>query len=99
MSDPKEQRADGCSVFFSILLGLLFVCSFFIIQKLFNFSDETSEDMISSERKKKISSYSNDSELFKSKVDSFYLDKNFSLESSMNETVRKYKSDPQNKTD
>ena len=55
--------------------------------------------MISSERKKKISSYSNDSELFKSKVDSFYSDKNFSLESSMNETVRKYKSDPQNKTD
>ena len=99
MSDPKEQRADGCSVFFSILLGLLFVCSFFIIQKFFNFSDETSEDMISSERKKKISSYSNDSELFKSKVDSFYSDKNFSLESSMNETVRKYKSDPQNKTD
>ena len=99
MSDPKEQRADGCSVFFSILLGLLFVCSFFIIQKFFNFSDETSEDMISSERKKKISSYSNDSKLFKSKVDLFYLDKNFSLESSMNETVRKYKSDPQNKTD
>ena len=77
-----------------------FICVlFFYHPKVFNFSDETSEDMISSERKKKISSYSNDSELFKSKVDSFYLDKNFSLESSMNETVRKYKSDPQNKTD
>jgi len=99
MSDPKEQRADGCSVFFSILLGLLFVCSFFIIQKFFAINDETSDDMISSDRKKKISSFSNDSELFKLKVDSFYLDKNFSLESSMNETVRKYKSDQQNKTD
>ena len=71
MSDPKEQRADGCSVFFSILLGLLFVCSFFIIQKFFVINDETSDDMISSERKKKISSYSNDSELFKSKIVSF----------------------------
>jgi len=99
MSDPKEQRADGCSVFFSILLGLLFVCSFFIIQKFFVINDEASDDMISSDKKKKISSFSNDSELFKSKVDSFYLDKNFSLESSMNETVRKYKSDQQNKTD
>ena len=99
MSDPKEQRADGCSVFFSILLGLLFVCSFFIIQKFFAINDETSDDMISSDRKKKISSFSNDSELFKLKVDSFYLDKNFSLESSMNETVRKYKSDQQKKTD
>ena len=99
MSDPKEQRADGCSVFFSILLGLLFVCSFFIIQQFFVINDEASDDMISSERKKKISSYLNDSELFKSKVDSFYSDKNFSLESSMNETVRKYKSDPQNNTD
>ena len=77
---------------FPFLLGLICVL-FFYHPKVFIFSDETSEDMISSERKKKISSYSNDSELFKSKVDSFYSDKNFSLESSMNETVRKYKCD------
>ena len=55
MSDPKEQRADGCSVFFSILLGLLFVCSFFIIQQFFVINDEASDDMISSERKKNMS--------------------------------------------
>lgn len=88
MSDPKNQRADGCSVFFSILLGLLFVSSYFIFQMFFDIDDNKEDtSMLPNKRAEYISNFNNESENFISKVDSYYTDKNKSLESFMQETV------------
>ena len=90
MSDPKQQRADGCSVFTSLLLGLLFISSFFIIQKFFEVKKEDTE-MEPNKRSESISTFSIESENFINKIDSFYADKNNSLESTMQSTVELYK--------
>ena len=58
MSDPKAQRADGCSVFFSLLLGALFVLAFFFFEKIFRVEDTNEPDTyISSQRKEEIDKY------------------------------------------
>lgn len=91
MSNPSNQRADGCSVFFSILLGLLFVGSYFLFQQFFDIEDDKKiTDMISNERAVKISAFSNESAKFINNVDTFYSDKNFSLRSAMEETLNSY---------
>ena len=36
MSDPKLQRADGCSVFFSLIIGIILVSAYFLFQVYFD---------------------------------------------------------------
>jgi hypothetical protein len=91
MSDPKQQRADGCSVFFSLLLGLVFVSAYFLFQMFFDIEESTdSNPIISEERRSKVESYETNSSQFEYSVDQFHRNSNSTLESSMLQTVEKY---------
>jgi hypothetical protein len=97
MSDPKAQRADGCSVFFSLILGALFVLAFFFIEKVFIVKDINEPDTyISSQRKDKIDKFKLESATFIEKVDSFHIENNTSLESFMQNTINNYQTSSEN---
>lgn len=97
MSDPKAQRADGCSVFFSLILGALFVLAFFFIEKVFIVKDINEPDTyISSQRKDKIDKFKLESATFIEKVDSFHIENNSSLESVMIKTINNYQTKSEN---
>ena len=97
MSDPKQQRADGCSVFFSLLLGLVFVSAYFLFQMFFDIEESTdSNPIISEQRRSKVESYENNSAQFEYSVDQFHRNSNSTLESSMLKTVENYTTGSQN---
>ena len=97
MSDPKLQRADGCSVFFSLLLGLIFVSAYFLFQMFFDFEESADTNpVISEQRRKKVESYETNSAQFEHSVDQFHRSSNSTLESYMLKTVDKYSADSQN---
>jgi len=97
MSDPKEQRADGCSLTFSLILGVLFVISFFFFEKLFMVEDENEPDsIISTQRKEKVDQFKLESVNFIEKVDSFHIENNSSLESVMIKTINNYQTKSEN---
>lgn len=96
MSDPKLQRADGCSVSFSLILGLVFVCAYFVLQIFFDADEKTELNSITvDERKKKVESYQVESKQFENSVDQFHINKNSNLESSMQKTIEMYSIDLQ----
>lgn len=95
MSDPKTQRADGCSIFFSLIIGALLIASFFFFEK---FAAEDSENdpnsMISNKRKAQIEQFNLNSVSYSKKIDEFHSDKNSSLEEIMGKTINTYISKP-----
>lgn len=97
MSDPKLQRADGCSVFFSLLLGLIFVSAYFLFQIFFDIEESADTNpVVSEQRRKKVESYETNSSQFENSVDQFHRSSNSTLESSMLQTVEKYNTGSQN---
>ena len=97
MSDPKLQRADGCSVFFSLILGLVFVSAYFLFQMFFDTEEiADTNPVISKERRQKVESYKTNSAQFEHSVDQFHRSSNSTLESSMLKTVEKYTTGSQN---
>jgi hypothetical protein len=97
MSDPKLQRADGCSVFFSLLLGLIFVSAYFLFQIFFDIEESADTNpVVSEQRRKKVESYETNSSQFENSVDQFHRNSNSTLESSMLQTVEKYNTGSQN---
>ena len=65
MSDPKLQRADGCSVFFSLIIGIILVSAYFLFQLYFNDENKVeSNNMVSDQRSKKIMEFKKDSKKF-----------------------------------
>tara|TARA_B100001057_G_C22474818_1_gene804106 strand:- start:74 stop:382 length:309 start_codon:yes stop_codon:yes gene_type:complete len=97
MSDPKLQRADGCSVFFSLILGLVFVSAYFIFQIFFDIEESSDTNpLVSERRRQKVESYETNSMQFENSVDQFHRSSNSTLESSMLKTVEKYTTGSQN---
>ena len=69
MSDPKLQRADGCSVFFSLIIGIILVSAYFLFQVYFDEENNVeSQSMISDQRSKKIMEFKNDSNILNQKL-------------------------------
>lgn len=93
MSDPKLQRADGCSVFFSLIIGIILVSAYFLFQMFFDEEKENvSKKMISDQRSVKITEFQKDSTLFESKILEYHNEKNSSLESAMKKITDSYRS-------
>jgi hypothetical protein len=91
MSDPSNQRADGCSVFFTfIVLGCL-LSGFYLAQRIFE--PETPvpvTDAVDSIRRDKAASHREENANFIRTVDNFHTEQNSSLESSMKKVVQDY---------
>ena len=93
MSDPKLQRADGCSVFFSLILGLLLVSAYFLLQMFFDIDEnDNATQIISDQRTEKVTQYKNNSLSFEKKIKNFNIERNSSIESVMLKTTEFYNS-------
>ena len=95
MSDPKLQRADGCSVFFSLIIGIILVSAYFLFQLYFNDENKVEpNNMVSDQRSKKIMEFKKDSKNFELNINNFHNEKNSSLESAMRKITDSYSPKP-----
>ena len=91
MSDPNLQRADGCSIFATLIVALLLVPAFYFIQKLFEADTAPSVTQhITDQRLKKIKVYLDETSQFNQQVETFHSEGNSSLETVMQEIVDRY---------
>ena len=94
MSDPRQLRADGCSVFISLVLGLIFISAYFIFQIFFDIEESSDTNpLISEQRRQKVEDFQTNSAQFENYVDQFHNDTNSTLESSMLKTIEIYSND------
>ena len=92
MSDPKNQRADGCSVFFTFLVLALLLSGFYLAQRTFE-SDVPApvNEAIDSARIAKAQAHRDQNEQFLSSVDNFHAERNTTIESSMESVLKTYR--------
>ena len=95
MSDPKLQRADGCSVFFSLIIGIILISAYFLFQMYLDDENNVeSREMILNQRSKNIMKFKNDSKSYESKINTFHNENNSSLESAMKKITDSYRPKP-----
>jgi hypothetical protein len=93
MSNPINQRADGCSVFFTFLVLVFLLTGFYIAQKIFEPEIPAPVDQaIDQVRSDKVSTYLLENTNFNSQVDQYHTDKNSTIETVMSAVVNSYNS-------
>lgn len=93
MSSPENQRADGCSVFFTFLCLCLLGFCLFLIHDFFSPEAPVSvTEAIESKRRDKVAGQREASDAFASTINSYHQDKNSSIEDSMIKTIHRYQS-------
>ena len=91
MSSTRLQRADGCSLFGSLIVATILVFAFFIVRQCVPSTEETSVDLMENEeRRKKVDAYKSEEEKFKTLVDKAHADINSSFQKVMQETLDAY---------
>jgi len=92
MSDPTNQRADGCSVFFTLLILVVLLGLFYSAQKFFEPESPSSvTEAIDQARISKVNIHREASAQFISSVDQYHRESNTTLESSMKTILSSYK--------
>ena len=92
MSDPKNQRADGCSVLFTFLVLALLLSGFYLAQRTFEPEVPAPvNDAIDSARISKAQAHRDQNKLFLSSVDNFHAERNTTIESSMKSVLKIYR--------
>jgi len=91
MSDPKLQRADGCSIFFTLILAMVVILAFYFMPKFFTTEPPppVTEDL-SKQRQGKIDAHKLEAEKFEDRIDSYHSENNSSIESVMQKVVGDY---------
>ena len=91
MSSPQLQRADGCSVTFSLIVATILVFSFFFVRQCISFEEAAPVDQREQdERRKKVAAYRSEEGKFTASVDTAHAEMNSSLEIVMQATVDAY---------
>ena len=92
MSDPKNQRADGCSVFFTFLVLALLLSGFYLAQRTFEPDVPAPvNEAIDSARIAKAQAHRDQNEQFLSSVDNFHAERNTTIVSSMESVLKTYR--------
>ena len=92
MSNPTNQRADGCSVFFTFLVLALLLSGFYLAQRFFEPEAPASvNEAIDSVRIAKAQAHRVQNEKFLSLVDDFHTEQNTTIESSMKSVLQTYR--------
>jgi hypothetical protein len=92
MSNPTNQRADGCSVFFTFLVLALLLSGFYLAQRTFDpEAPAPVNEAIDSARTKDIQKHRVENEKFLSLVDNFHAEQNTTIESSMKSVLQTYR--------
>jgi len=95
MSDPSNQRADGCSVFFTLIVLVVLLSLFYAAQRFFEpEAPAPVTELTESVRRSKVVNYQQINDKFTTLVDQYHKENNSSLESSMNKTLSQYRATP-----
>ena len=91
MSNPREQRADGCSIFLTLIIVTLLSCAFLWVHSILQ-PDKPNDitSMTDLDRAGKIQSFHKENAAYNLKIEEFHLENNSSLEVFMNKTVTHY---------
>jgi len=91
MSNPREQRADGCSIFFTLIIVTLLSCAFLWVHSILQ-PDKPNDitSMTDLDRAGKIQLFHKENAAYNLKIEEFHLENNSSLEVFMNKTVTHY---------
>ena len=93
MNKSSLQRADGCSVFFSLIVATVLVFSFFILRQCVPDEELSPVDIRTiNERKNKVADYLSEEGNFTDRIDNAHKEINSSLERVMQEIVNEYTS-------
>ena len=89
MSDPKLQRADGCSIFATLIVAGILLFAFYFIQGIFE-QDEPApvSDEITKQRLEKIGLHHSEAEKFNGMINSIHSENNSSLEAVMRKVIK-----------
>ena len=94
MSNSTLQRADGCSVFFSLIVATVLVFAFFILRQCLP-TEELSpvDNQVINERLKKVAIHRSEEGNFTKLVDDAHAEMNSSLKSVLRDIVSEYSSE------
>ena len=94
MSNSTLQRADGCSVFFSLIVATVLVFAFFILRQCLPTEELAPVDnRVINERLRKVAAYRSEEGNFTEAIDRAHAEMNSSLENVMQDIVTEYSSD------
>jgi hypothetical protein len=92
MSDPELKKADGCDIFFSLIIVIVLLAGFFIFQAMSEPDDPLAVDhRTEQERIKKIAVHNAIDSEYNSQIDSFHSENNSSIEKVMTNIINQYK--------
>ena len=93
MSDSDLNKADGCDIFFSLLIVVVLFAGFFIFKAVTEPDEPLNVDYKTEQiRKSKIASHENSNETYNAKLESFHSENNSTMEKVMKSVISQYKS-------
>ncbi|MDG1138831.1 MAG: hypothetical protein P8N49_04855 [Opitutales bacterium] len=91
MSKPTEQRADGCSIFFTLIIVVLLSSAFIWIHSILQPNEPGDVSLMTDkDRAQKIESHQKENQIFISRINQYHSDQNSSLNVIMSNVVSKY---------
>ena len=92
MSDPQVNKADGCSVFFSVIIVAVLAVLIVGLYHLFQPEEPiAATSALDKQRADKIGDHLIDNANYLNKIDSFHADKNSSLQTVMDKVADSYR--------
>lgn len=92
MSDPELKKADGCDIFFSLIIVIVLLAGFFIFQALSEPEEPREVDhKTKQERLTKISKHTATDSDYNARIDSVHSENNSSMQKIMTNVINQYK--------
>ena len=91
MSKPTEQKADGCSIFFTLIIVVLLSSAFIWIHSILQPNKPGDVSLMTDiDRAQKIESFKKENQIYISRINQYHSDQNSSLNVIMSNVVSKY---------
>ena len=92
MSDSELNKADGCDIFFSLIIVIVLLAGFFIFQAISEPDEPLEVDNKTEQiRIEKIAKHKAIDSKYNSQIDIFHSDNNASMEKTMSNVINQYK--------
>ena len=91
MSDSELNKADGCDIFFSLIIVIVLLAGFFIFQAISEPDEPLEVDNKTEQiRIEKIAKHKAIDSTYNSQIDIFHSDNNSSMEKTMSNVINQY---------
>ena len=92
MSDSELNKADGCDIFFSLIIVVVLLAGFFIFQAISEPDEPLEVDNKTEQiRIDKIARHKSIDSAYNSQIDLFHSDNNSSMDKTMSNVINQYK--------